>query len=164
MTCESDGDFNEPYVECGANGCPSVSRCGCEAERDIGEEISVSEMVRELPREWKYKPISCSSRLSGTWRLKFIVDCLQPAIPTKLAGPNYIWKSEPLDPNNRTQTPLTLMVYHPNFPPSLSITPNVGLFTNQALRRPSGDGGGDAFGVEAQREAISRYGIAGRVW
>ncbi|KAH0832894.1 hypothetical protein J3R83DRAFT_11846 [Lanmaoa asiatica] len=48
---------------------------------------------------------------------------------------------------------------HPNFPPSLSITPNATLFTNKA----TGDGG-DAFGVEAQREAISRYGIAGRVW
>lgn len=50
---------------------------------------------------------------------------------------------------------------HPNFPPGLSITPNAGLFANKAALE---GGGEDAFGVEAQREAISRYGIAGRVW
>ncbi|KAG9314823.1 hypothetical protein JVU11DRAFT_3916 [Chiua virens] len=51
--------------------------------------------------------------------------------------------------------------FHPNFPPNLSITPNVGLSENKAS---SGGNDKDAFGVESQREAISRYGIAGRVW
>ncbi|KAF8557121.1 hypothetical protein OG21DRAFT_1505750 [Imleria badia] len=52
------------------------------------------------------------------------------------------------------------MIYHPNFPPSLFITSNVDRLTNY-----KGDGGdAAAFGAEAQREAISRYGIAGRVW
>ena len=48
-----------------------------------------------------------------------------------------------------------LMIDHPNFPPSLSVTPSVA--ENPTLE-------GDVFGVEAQREAILRYGIAGRVW
>ncbi|KAI9568202.1 hypothetical protein HD554DRAFT_2205118 [Boletus coccyginus] len=56
------------------------------------------------------------------------------------------------------------MVHHPNFPPSLSITPNISPFTNKTSGRSPGGDGGDAFGIEAQREAISRYGIAGRVW
>lgn len=67
-----------------------------------------------------------------------------------------------LGSNNHTQTldlvpSHTLMAYNPNFPPSLFITPNVG---HDILRHDVGD----VFGVEAQREAISRYGIAGRVW
>ncbi|KAF9223897.1 hypothetical protein BS17DRAFT_754019 [Gyrodon lividus] len=56
---------------------------------------------------------------------------------------------------------------HPNFPPSLSITPNQ---TFHKLFFPS-QGSPDedhhralAFGIEAQREAISKYGIAGRIW
>ncbi|KIJ67030.1 hypothetical protein HYDPIDRAFT_128613 [Hydnomerulius pinastri MD-312] len=53
------------------------------------------------------------------------------------------------------------MSAHPNFPPSLSIAPN---FTASGLQRLSGLRGKDAFGVEAQREAIEKYGIAGRVW
>ncbi|KAG8213461.1 putative methyltransferase-domain-containing protein [Butyriboletus roseoflavus] len=53
---------------------------------------------------------------------------------------------------------------HPNFPPGLSIAPNVGFFTGKVQEHPLENDIGDAFGVEAQQEAISRYGIAGRVW
>ena len=55
---------------------------------------------------------------------------------------------------------MRIQMAHPNFPPSLSITPSVDHFTN--YKGDSGDTA--AFGAEAQQEAISRYGIAGRVW
>ncbi|KAI6042915.1 hypothetical protein EDC04DRAFT_3108024 [Pisolithus marmoratus] len=44
------------------------------------------------------------------------------------------------------------MSHHPNFPPSLSISPNT-----------TADDG-DEFGFAAQRDAIEKFGIAGRVW
>ncbi|KAI6108155.1 hypothetical protein F5141DRAFT_1189125 [Pisolithus sp. B1] len=44
------------------------------------------------------------------------------------------------------------MSHHPNFPPSLSISPNT-----------TADDG-DEFGILAQRDAIEKFGIAGRVW
>lgn len=50
---------------------------------------------------------------------------------------------------------------HPNFPSSLSIAPSV---SNKGTRQPLEGDLGDAFSVEAQQEAITRYGIAGRVW
>ncbi|KIK91604.1 hypothetical protein PAXRUDRAFT_34878 [Paxillus rubicundulus Ve08.2h10] len=54
---------------------------------------------------------------------------------------------------------------HPNFPKNLSITPNQ-IFPNLSfLSHGSHDIDNDgAFGIEAQREAISKYGIAGRIW
>lgn len=45
-----------------------------------------------------------------------------------------------------------------HFPPSLST-----VFTNKAPKHPLEEDGGDAFGVEAKRETISRYSIARRV-
>ncbi|KAI6006608.1 putative methyltransferase-domain-containing protein [Pisolithus orientalis] len=45
------------------------------------------------------------------------------------------------------------MSYHPNFPPSLSISPNT-----------TADRVDDEFGISAQRDAIETFGIAGRVW
>ncbi|KAH7884481.1 hypothetical protein F5I97DRAFT_2037479 [Phlebopus sp. FC_14] len=51
------------------------------------------------------------------------------------------------------------MFVHPNFPPSLSITPN-----EELHHADTASSSQDAFGVEAQRDAIQKYGIAGRVW
>jgi len=50
---------------------------------------------------------------------------------------------------------LNLMNYHPNFPPSLSISPTV---LQEHITTSN------AFGIAAQRDAIEKYGIAGRVW
>ncbi|KAF9234227.1 hypothetical protein BU15DRAFT_52886 [Melanogaster broomeanus] len=59
----------------------------------------------------------------------------------------------------------TSLAPHPNFPPSLSITPNETYhnfsFSSQGSPHDDHDG---AFGIQAQREAISKYGIAGRIW
>ncbi|KIJ12788.1 hypothetical protein PAXINDRAFT_117737 [Paxillus involutus ATCC 200175] len=54
---------------------------------------------------------------------------------------------------------------HPNFPKKISITPNQTFHDLPFLSRGSHDKDHDgAFGIEAQREAISKYGIAGRIW
>lgn len=48
---------------------------------------------------------------------------------------------------------------NPNFPHDLDIKPSVDLL---GLQSQPGDQ--DLFGLNAQRETIARYGIAGRVW
>lgn len=55
------------------------------------------------------------------------------------------------------------MDYHPNFPPSLSISPNV-LPRHLAPTVVLQDHITNAFEAAAQRDAIEKYGIAGRVW